>query len=185
MVKNLPANVGDLRYLGSIPGLGRSPGEGIATHSSILVWRIPCSEDPGRLQTLGSQELDMTEMTFCYCRSVAHSCSTLCNLMDCSTPGFPVFHHLLEPAQNHVHQVGDAIQPSCPLSSLSPAFNLSQHQGLFQGVSASHQVAKYWSFSISPSNEYPGLISFRIDWLGLFAVRGTLKNLLQHHSSKA
>ena len=74
------------------------------------------------------------------------------------------------------------------LSSPSPpALNLSQHQGLFKWVSSSHQVAKYWSFSfiISPSNEYSGLISFRIDWLGLLAVQGTLKSLLQHYSSKA
>ena len=84
--------------------------------------------------------------------------------------------------------INDAIQPSHPLSSPSPpAFNLSQHQGLFQGVSSSHQVAKNWSFSfgISPSNEYSGLIFFRVDWLDLLAVQGTLKSLLQHYSSKA
>ena len=87
-----------------------------------------------------------------------------------------------------VHRVGDAIQPSHPLSSPSlPAFNLSQRQGLFKWVSPSHQWPKYWSFSFSirPSNEYPGLISFRMDWLDLLAVQGTLKSLLQHHSSKA
>ena len=107
--------------------------------------------------------------------------------MDCSTPGFPVCHQLLELAQTHVHQVSDAIQPFHPLSSPSPAFNLSQHQDLFQWVSSLHQVAKYWSFSfsISPSNEHSGLISFRMDWLDLLAVQGTLKSLLQHHSSKA
>ena len=107
--------------------------------------------------------------------------------MDCSMPGFPVHHQLPEFTQTHVHWVGDAIQPSHPLSSPSPAFNLSQHQGLFQWVRSSHQVAKYWSFSfsINPSNEYSGLISFRMDWLDLFAVKGTLKSLLQHHSSKA
>ena len=75
--------------------------------------------------------------------SVAQSSLTLCNPMDCSTPGFPVHHQLLELAQTHVHWVGDAIQPSHPLSSPSPpAFNLSQHQGLFQGVSSLHQVDK-------------------------------------------
>ena len=81
----------------------------------------------------------------------------------------------------------DAIQPSHPLSSPSPAFNLSQHQGLFQWVISSYQVAFHWSFSfsISPSNEYLGLISFRKDWLDLLAVQGTLKSLLQHHGSKA
>ena len=119
--------------------------------------------------------------------SIAQSCPTLCDPMDCSMPGFPVHHQLLELAQTHVHQVGDAIQPSHPLSSPSPAFNLSQHQGLFQWVSASHQVAKYWSFSfsISPSSEYSGLISLRIAWFELLTVQGTLKSLLQHHSSKA
>ena len=112
----------------------------------------------------------------------------LCNPVDCSTPGFPVHHQLPEPAQTHIHQVGDAIQPSHPLSSPSPsAFNLSQHQGLFQGVSSSHQVAKVLEFhlSISPSNEYSAMISFRINWLDLFPFQGTLKSLLQHHSSKA
>ena len=75
--------------------------------------------------------------------SVTQLCLTLCDPMDCSTPGFPVHHQLLELAQTHVHWVGDAIQPSHPLSSPSPpGFNLSQHQGLFQWVSPSHQVAK-------------------------------------------
>ena len=108
--------------------------------------------------------------------------------MDCSTPGFPVHHQLQEITHTHVHWVGDAIQPSHPLSSPSPpAFNLSQHQGPFKWVSSSHQVPKYWhfSFSISPSDEYSGLISFRMYWLDLLAVQGTLKSLLQHPSSKA
>ena len=106
--------------------------------------------------------------------------------MDYSTPGFPVHHQLLELPQTHMHRVSDAIQPSHPLSSpLPPAFNLSQYQGLFQGVSFSHQVDWSLSFSISPSSEYSGLISLRMDWLDLLAVQGTLKSLLQHHSSKA
>ena len=120
--------------------------------------------------------------------SVTQLCPTLYNRMDCSTPGFPVHHQLLELAQTHVHQVGDAIQPSHPLSSPSPsAFNLSQHQSIFQGVSSLHQGAKVLEFQlqISPSNEYSGLISFRMDWLDVLAVQGTLKSLLQHHSSKA
>ena len=106
--------------------------------------------------------------------------------MDCSIPGLAVHHQLLELAQTHVHWVGDAIQPSQPLSSPSPpAFNLSQHQGLFQWVS-SYQVAKYWSFCFNgPSNEYSGLISFKMNWLDFLAVQGTLKSLLQYHSSKA
>ena len=110
---------------------------------------------------------------------------TLWDPMDCSTPSFPVHHQLLELVQTHVHRVGNAIQPSHPLSSPSPpSFNFSQHQGLFQWVSSSHHVAKvselqlqHQSFqSISPSNEYSGLISFRMDWLDLLAVQGTLKN---------
>ena len=108
--------------------------------------------------------------------------------MNLHMPGLPVHHQLLEFTQTHVHWVGDAIQPSHPLSSPSPpALNLSQNQGLFKWVSSSHQLARYWSlrFNISPSNEHPGLISFRMDWVGLLAVQGTLKSLLQHHSSKA
>ena len=107
--------------------------------------------------------------------------------MNRSTPGLPVHHQLLEFTQTHVHRVSDAIQPSYPLSSPSPpAPNPSQHQSLFQWVNSSHRWPKYWSFSfsISPSKEHPGLISFRIDWLDLLAVQGTLKSLLQHHSSK-
>ena len=96
--------------------------------------------------------------------------------------------HTRQLAQTHVHRVGDAIQPSHPLSSPSPpTFHLSQHQGLFQWVSSSHQWPGYWgfSFSISLPNEYSGLISFRMNWLDLLAVQGTLKSLLQHHGSKA
>ena len=118
----------------------------------------------------------------------AQSCPTLCDPMNCSTPGLPVHHQLPEFTQTHLHRVGDAIQPSHPLSSpLPPAPNPSQHQSLFQRVNSSHEVAKYWSFSfsISPSKEHPGLISFRMDWLDLLAVQGALKSLLQHHSSKA
>ena len=108
--------------------------------------------------------------------------------MDCSTPGLPVHHQLPKFTHTHVHWVTDAIQPSHPLSSPSPpAFNLFQNQGLFQLVSSSHQMAKYWGFSfcISPFSEYSGPISLRMDWLDLLAVQGTLKSLLQHHSSKA
>ena len=190
---------------------------------------------------------------FTCCWSVAQSCQTLCDPMDCSTPGFPVLHHLAELAQTHVHCAGDAMQASCPLSSPSPpTFNLSQRYfSSVQSLScvwlfatpwtATHQASlsitnsrsppkpmsiesvmpsnylilcrpllllpsifpsirvftnesalcirwpKYWSFSfnISPSTEHPGLISFRMDWLDLLAVQGTLKSLLQHHTSKA
>ena len=107
--------------------------------------------------------------------------------MDYSTSGFPVHHQLLEPTQTNVHCVGDAIQPSHPLSSPSPAFTLSQHQGISNESVLCIRWPKYWSFSfsISPTNVYSGLISFRMDWLDLLAVQGTLKSLLQHHSSKA
>ena len=107
--------------------------------------------------------------------------------MDCSTPGFPVHHQFPQITQTHVHRVGDTIQPFYPQSSPSPpAFKLSQHLALFKSV-LHIKRPKYWgfSFSISPSNEYSGLISFRMDWLELLAVQGTLKSLLQHHSSKA
>ena len=106
--------------------------------------------------------------------------------MDCSMPGFSVLHCLPEVAQTHGHWFGDAIQPFHPLLLPSPpALNPSQCQSCFQWVSSSHQVAKYWSFSISPSGEYLGLISFRIDWFDLLALQRTLKSLPQHHSSKA
>ena len=114
--------------------------------------------------------------------SATQSCPTLCDPMDCSMPGFPVYHQLMELTQTH------ATQPSHPLSSPSPpTFNLSQHLGLFNESVLHIRWPKYWSFSfiISPSNEYSGLISFRMDWLDLLAVQGTLKSLLQHHSSKS
>ena len=123
-----------------------------------------------------------------FCCSVAMSCPTVCNPMDCSTPGFPVLHHLLELAQTDVHWVSNVIQPSRPLLSPSPpAFNLSQHLSILTSwlfSSGGQTVDWNFSFSISPSNEYSGLISFRIDWFDLLAVQGTLKSLLQHHSSK-
>ena len=104
----------------------------------------------------------------------------LCNPMDCSMPGFPVHHQLPELAQTHVHRVGNAIQPSHPLSSpFPPAFNLSQHQGLFKWVSSSHQVAQVLEFQLQHQS---------FQWTprtDLLAVQGTLKSLLQHHSSKA
>ena len=107
--------------------------------------------------------------------------------MNRSTPGLPIHHQLLEFIQTHVHWVSDAIQPSHPLSSpSSPALSLFQYQGLFNESALPIRWPKYWSFSfnISPSNEHPGLISFRMDWLDLLAVQGTLKSLLQHRSSK-
>ena len=120
--------------------------------------------------------------------SVAQSCPTLCNPMRCSTPGHPVHHQLPEFTQTHVHQVGDATNHlilCCPLllpPSIFPSIRV------FSNESVLHiRWPKYWSFTfnISPSSEYSGLISFRMDWLDLLAVQGTLKSLLQHHSSKA
>ena len=119
--------------------------------------------------------------------SVAQLCLTLCDPMNCSMPGFPVHDQLPEFTQAHDHQVGDAIQPSHPLSSpSSPAPNTSQHQSfpMSQLFTRGGQSIGSFSFSTSPSNEHPGLISLRMDWLDLLAVQGTLKSLLQHHSSK-
>ena len=108
--------------------------------------------------------------------------------MNCSRPGLPVHYQFLEFTQTHVHWVGDAIQPSHSLSSPSPpAFNCPSIR-VFSNQSALHiRWPKYWSFSfnISPSSEYLGLVSFRIGWFDLLAVQGTLKGLLQHHSSKS
>ena len=113
--------------------------------------------------------------------SVTQLCPTLCDPMDCSTPGLSVPHHLPKFAQVHVHCIGDAIQPSHPLrpSSLS-ALNFSQKWGLFLWVAYLYQWPKYWSFSVTPSIEYSGLISLEIDWFALLAVQGTLRSLLQH-----
>ena len=107
--------------------------------------------------------------------------------MDCSAPRFLVLHYLPELAQIHVHWVGDAIQPSCPLLPPSPpALNLS-HWVISSEMTLCISWPKYWSFSfsINPSSEYSGLNSFRIDWFDILAVQGTLKDLLQQHSSKA
>ena len=162
--------------------------------------------------------IELVNISSVHFHSVAQLCLTLWGPMNRSTPGIAVHHQLPEFTQTHAHWVSDAIQTPHPLSSpCPPAFNLSQHQGLFKWVSSLHQVVgylrlqickrsmsvyvesglelkffnesalhirrpKYWnfSFSISPSNKYSRLISFRIDWFGPFAVQGTLKSLLQH-----
>ena len=119
--------------------------------------------------------------------SVTQLSPTLWDHTDCSTSAFPVHHHLLELAQIHVHRVSDAIYPSRPQSSPShPAFNLSQHLVFSNKLILHIRWPKYWSFSfgISPSSGYSGLIFFRIDWFDLLAVQGTLRNFLQHYSSK-
>ena len=120
-----------------------------------------------------------------FCCLVAQSCLTLCDPMDCSTPDFPVLYHLLEFAQTHVHWVGDAIQPFCPPCPLL-WLSIFPSIRVFSNESTRHvRWPKYWCFGISPSDESSELISFRINWCGLLAVHGTLKSLLQHHSSKA
>ena len=120
--------------------------------------------------------------------SVTQSCPTLCDTMNHSMPGLPVHHQLPEFTQTHVHRVGDAIQPSHPLSSPFPLPPIPPSIRVFSSESTlCMRWPKYWSFrfSIIPSKEHPGLISFRMYWLDLLAVQGTFKSLLQHHSSKA
>ena len=137
------------------------------------------------LKLCGKQVNEHSSVQF---SSEAQSCPTLCDPMNRSTPGLPVHHQFPKFTQTHIHRVSDAIQPSHPQSSPSPpAPNTSQHQSLFQGVSSSHEVAKVLEFQlrIIPSKEIPGLISFRMDWLDLLAIQGTLRSLLQHHRSKA
>ena len=107
--------------------------------------------------------------------------------MDCCMPGFPIHHQLPELTQTRVHRLGHAIQPSHPLSSLLLPPSIFPSIRVFSNVSVLHiRWSKYWtfSFSINTSSEYSGLISFRIDWFDHLAVQGTLKSLLQHHSSK-
>ena len=119
--------------------------------------------------------------------SVAQSCLTLCDPMNRSTPGLPVHCQLLEFTQTHVHRVSDAIQPSHPLPSPLLLPPIPPSIRVFSNESAlPMRWPKYSSFSVSiiPSKEIPGLISFRMDWLDLLAVQGTLKSLLQQHTSK-
>ena len=122
------------------------------------------------------------------CSVQLFNCVRLCDPMDCSTPGFPVHNQLPELTQTHVQRVTDAIQPSHPLSSPSLPALIFPSIRVFSKESVLHiRWPKYWSFSLSIStfSEYSGLISFRMDWLDVFAIQGTLKSLLQHHSSKA
>ena len=120
--------------------------------------------------------------------SVTQSCPTLCEPMDRSTPGLPVHHQFPEFTQTQVHRVSDAIRPSHPLSPPFPPAPIPPSIRVFSNESTLRmRWPKCWSFSFSiiPSKEHPGLISFRMDWVDLLAVQGTLKSLLQHHSSKA
>ena len=123
--------------------------------------------------------------TIC-CRSVAQLCPALCDPMDCSTPGFPALHHLLEFVQTHAHCIDGAIQTSHPLLPLLLRPSIFHSIRVFSNeLALCIRWPKYWSLSFSPSSEYSGLISFRIDWFDLFAVQGTLKDLLQHCNLKA
>ena len=119
--------------------------------------------------------------------SVTKSYPTLCDPLDCSIPGFPVLHYLLEFAQIHVHWASDTIQPSHPLSSPAPPLPSVFPSTKFSSNESALWIRwpKYWSFSISPCNEHSVLISFRIDWFDLFGVQGALRSLLHHHNSKA
>ena len=161
---------------------------------------LPCPHpgdlpDPGtELMAPASPALQMGSLLLRYwgspsysifCCSVDKSCPILSDPMSWSMPAFPVLHYFLEFAQTHVHWVRHAIQSFHPLLSPSPlAFNLTQHHGLSNESALCTRWSKNrsFSFSISSSNEYSGLISFRIDWFDILAVQGTLKSLLQHHS---
>ena len=134
----------------------------------------------GKCHTLGTQNPKMTDLedgaylVSIQFSSVPHSCPTLCDPMDCSTPGFPVHQQLLELTQSLVHQVGGTIQPSHPLLSPSPPPSIHPSIRVFSKESVLHiRWPNYWSFSfsISPSNECTGLISFGMDWLDLLAVQ--------------
>ena len=160
----------------------------MATHSSVLAWRIPGTGEPGGLPSMGSHRVghDWSDAATAavHFSSVAQSRLTLWDPMDCSRPDLPVHHQLLEFTQTHLRSVSDAIQPTHPLLSLSPPASIFSSIRVFSNESA---LCIRWplEFSISTPNEYSGLISFRMDWLALLAVQGTLKSLHQHHSSKA
>jgi len=187
--------------LGSIPELGRAPGEGkgYPLQYSGLENSMDCKIHGVTKSWTWLSDFHFTSLHFtsphsslkspgyvihhCCC-SVTTSCPTLCDPMDCRTPGSPALHYLLEFAQIHVHWVSDAIWLSHPLPPPSYFWlqPFSQYQGFFQWVGSLYQALWSFSFSISPSNEYLGLISFRIDWFDLLAIRGTLNSLLQHNS---
>ena len=184
--------------LGSIPGSRICPREGNG-YPLQYSWGFPIANVPiklwspipmhvGRGASSFSLQQQFSNTCLVQFSSVAWLCSTLCNPMDCSTPGLPVHHQLPEFTQTHVHWVGDAIQPSHPLSSLLLLPSVFSSIRVFSNESVLRiRWPKYWSFSfsISPSNEYLGLISFKMDWLDLLEVQGTPKSLLQRHSSKA
>ena len=172
------------------PVHGDSPGKSIGVACHALLQRIFPTQgsNPHTLHLLHWQAGSLPLVPPAQISSVAQSCLTLCDPMNHSTLGLPVHHQLPELTQTHVHQVSDAIQPPHPLSSLLYLPPILSSVRIFSNESTLHMKwPKYWSFSlsISPSNEHLGLISLRMDWLDLPAVQGTLKSLLQHHSSKA
>ena len=153
-----------------------------------IPWRRACQPPPVFWPGESHGQRSLAGYSSVQFSSVTQSHPTLCNPTNRSTPGLPVHHQLPEFTQTHVHRVGDAIQPSHPLSHPSPPAPNPPSIRVFSSESTHHiRWPKYWnfSFSISPTNEHPGLISFRMNWLDLLAVQGTLKSLLQYHSSKA
>ena len=169
---------------GGSPALERTHGKPMRIWNLILALLSPVILDKWTSEPAcwfikqGSEYFTLSGSLKIQFSSVTQSYPILRDPMDCSTLGFPIHHHLLELTQTHVYWIGDAIQPSHPVALPSPpVFNLSQHS--FQWVGSSHQVAKDWNFSfnISPSNEYSGLISFRVDKLELLAIQGTFKSL--------
>ena len=194
MVRNLPAISGDARDVGLITVSGWSPGGGNGNPLQYSCLENPLDRSLAAYSPWGIKGSDTTiQLRYNTDRGgyelgivSVQLRPTLFDPMDCSTPGLPVHHQLPAFTQTHVHRVGDAIQPSHPLSSPSPpAFNLSQHQGLFKWVSSSHQVAKLMEFQLQ-HQFFQWMFRtnfFRMDWLDLLAVQGTLKSLLQHHST--
>ena len=154
----------------------------MTTHCSVLTWEISWTEGPGVTKSQARLSI-CTSVAFSSVQfsSITQSCLTLCDPINRSTPGLPVHHQLPEFTQTHIHRLGDAIQPSHPLSSplllppIPPSIRVFSNESTLR-----MRWPKYcsFSFSISLSSEHPGLISFRMDWLGLLAVQGTLKRLL-------
>ena len=175
-----------LIWVSLVVQLVKNPPIMMETWVGSLVW----SPGEGNTYPLQSPNLENSMDYIVQGVLLPFSCSVMSDSlppMKCSAPVISVLHHLPEFSQTHVHWVGDAIQPSHPLSSPSlPAFNHCQHWVFSNESALLIRCPKYWGFSfrISPSNEYSKLISFRIDWFDLLVVQGTLKNLLQHHNSK-
>ena len=179
-IKNLSRNINNLRYADDTTLMAESEEE----LKNLLMEMKEKSEKAGlKLNIQKTKIMESSPISSVQFSSVSQSCPTLCNPMNHSTPGLTVHHKIPEFTQTHVHWVGESIQPAHPLSSPSPPA-LSSNRVFSNESILLMRWPKCWSFSfsISPSNEYSGLISFRMDWLDLLAVQGTLKSLLQHHS---